>query len=311
MSNIDVNLVLFGTWVRNQRRTSGLTQEALADKALLSVKTIKKIESKSPTGQLHESTALKIAEALGHKLPDVLQTIERSLERSSGVQHKTGKMAPPEIRVAFSALLRIADADRFVLVRNLHRKETFGPFGGVFKYLNEAQSTLDNCEFKPQVIEPRDDMRNDLRGFLPQQHLKNILAWYRKGFGRESSEQCLIRELKEELKEAGLSGNLNCPTDIEFRQVRSVAEGPASVPGQLYKQYRIFEVLDPITGNRETDEFLRRLFEMAHQHSNLLIARSQEIYAGRSKSGVVIGPQSGYLLGKKRIRPDDPLFPTA
>lgn len=309
MSNLPIKKVIFGKWLRKHRQDSGFTIEALADKAHLSTKTIKSIEKNSATGQIRESTAFQIVNAFQLKLPDVLDIIQKDQERSAVSQDKTRKTTlSTEIRVAFSALLRIADADSFILVRNLHRPETFGPFGGVLKYFNEAQATLDYCEFRPQVVEPRDDMRYDLRGFLPQKRLKELLAWYRNGLGREVSEQCLIRELTEELKESGLSESLRSPSNIEFRKVRSVEEGPVSVPGQLYKQFRIFEVFDPIPDNPETTAFFQRLFEVATKHENLLITCSREIYSGRSKGGALVGPQTGYLIGKKRIRPDDPVF---
>src|SRR4030095_15237559 len=57
-----------------------------------------------------------------------------------------------EMRVAFSALLRLMDGERFILVRNLHRPETFSPFGGVYKYLTSAQQHFDKLEFHPQVV---------------------------------------------------------------------------------------------------------------------------------------------------------------
>src|SRR5438105_15920103 len=66
------------------------------------------------------------------------------------------------MRVAFSALLRIADSDQYLLVRNLHRPETFGPFGGVYKYFDDAQPALDKFEFHPQMIGPDSDMKSDL-----------------------------------------------------------------------------------------------------------------------------------------------------
>jgi hypothetical protein len=215
-----------------------------------------------------------------------------------------------EIRVAFSALLRIATADQYLLIRNLHRPETFGPFGGVYKYLDNAQPSLDKFEFKPQVVGPGLDMKNDLRGFLPRKNLAKLVAWYYRETSRESYKQCLVRELKEELKEADLGTSLRCPSDINFGLVRSIAEGPVTVPGQHYKQFRVFEVYDPSPKTNDTDDFLRHILKIVRRHRNLLLASSQEIASGRTRKGNVIGPHTGYLIGRKRTRPDDPAFST-
>ena len=212
------------------------------------------------------------------------------------------------MRVAFSALLRIADSDQYLLVRNLHRPETFGPFGGVYKYFDDAQPALDNFDFHTQAIGPGSDMKNDLRGFLPRKNLSKLVSWYQKQTDRESFKQCVCRELKEELLEINLPRNIRCPEELHFRLVRVVAEGPESVPGQLYSQFRIFEIYDLFPRSTDISRFLRQLVKAARRNNNLLLANAQEIIVGRAKTGEVIGNHAGYLIGRKRIRPDTPAF---
>lgn len=209
--------------------------------------------------------------------------------------------------MAFSALLRISDSDRYLLVRNLHRPESFGPFGGVYKYFEDAQPALDRFDFKPQVFGPGADMKNDIRGFLPRKNLAKIVQWYAKKTDRESFKECLCRELREELVEVGLP-RIRCPDGLLFRPVRTVREGPGSVPGEDYTQFRIFEVYDLFPMSTDTQKFVRQLFKAARRHKNVLLASAKEIIRGRASNGSVIGHHAGYLLGGKRVRPDNPAF---
>src|ERR1043166_9193496 len=210
-----------------------------------------------------------------------------------------------DIRVAFSALLRIADSDRYLLVRNLHRPETFGPYGGVYKYYDDAQPVLDSIDFKPQVFGPGDDMKKDIRGFLPRKNLAKLVQWYGKSLEREPFKECLCRELKEELLEIGLP-KIRCPDGLQFRLVRTAREGPAAVPGEEYTQFRIFEVYDLYPVSLDTQKFIRQLFRAAKRHKNLLAANAKEIIRGRASNGAVSGHHAGYLIGRKRVRPDTP-----
>jgi len=209
-----------------------------------------------------------------------------------------------EIRVSFSALLRIPDGGRYVLVRNLHRPEIFGPFGGVYKFHDGCRPFLDSLLFRPQDVGPVHDMRNDLRGFLPRKNLGKILKWFREHSERESASDCLSRELNEEVREIRLNTSLTPPAIIQVRQVRTVEEGPEKVPGHSYMQFRIFEVYDVISNSVECINFLKKLIEMSETSSDLLLADSAAVVAGRCRDGRVVGHHAVYLVKRKRIRPD-------
>lgn len=216
-----------------------------------------------------------------------------------------------EIRIAFSAILRITEGSGYLLVRNLHQSETFGPFGGVYKYYEDAIPHLDTLTFDPQVVGPGDDMKHDLRGFLPRKNLPKLLRWYRSGTNRETHNDCLCRELREELKEVALLKTLRVPNDLHFRLVRSVLEGPERVTGQPYTQFRIFEVYDLFPTTSNIKRFIKRLLKAASEHPDLLVANTQEIRAGRARDGRILGHHCGYLIWHKRIRPDTPIFVSA
>ena len=141
------------------------------------------------------------------------------------------------IRVSFSMLLQVRDGSEYLLVRNLHRKETFGPFGGVVKTKGGASEALDALEFEFQEIDR--DMRGDLRGFLPRRHLGALLTWYARRANRETPDECLTRELGEEIVEAEVAGP-KLPDILLFKPVRRIEEGPYLVPGEDYTQYIIF-----------------------------------------------------------------------
>jgi pimeloyl-ACP methyl ester carboxylesterase len=223
----------------------------------------------------------------------------------SGLQAETSFAPNSELRVSMSALLRIEDGDRYLLVRNTHRPESFGPFGGVFKFHSEARSRLDKLDFRPQAIDP--EMRNDIRGFLPFRCLDDFLSWFREGTLRETYSECLRRELREECSEVGM-GEVHVPDSIRFRHIRSVIEGPEPIPGHNYIQYRIFEVYDLVSETEQDRSFRTELEKHSQKSTDLLWATSSEIIGGRASGKQVIGHHTPYLLGQQRYRQDDPPF---
>jgi hypothetical protein len=212
-----------------------------------------------------------------------------------------------DMRVAFSAILLIRDGGNYLLVRNLHRPESFGPFGGVFKYIDPSR--LDQLEFKPETTASGKDMKDDLRGYLPRKKLSALVAWFKTMKGRELADECIRRELAEEIAEVGLSSQLKCPDIFPIRLIRSVQESPARVPGQNYTQFRLFEIYEPDLSKKSIKHFCNRLLGHARRgHKDLLLVSAEEIVSGRAASGPLIGHHAGYLFGKKRVRPDTPMF---
>jgi hypothetical protein len=241
-----------------------------------------------------------------HGVPEhaAIIALEHLLHRVWRVRFWRYKIVRPnaEIRVSFSALLRILGGGRYVLIRNLHRPEVFAPIGGVFKFYGGARGNLDSLLFRPEDVGPLHDMRNDLRGFLPRKNLGKIIAWFDRHEEREGPTECLGRELKEELREIGL--NLPVPSHFEVRKVRSVEEGPEKVPGRGYMQFRIFEVYDVEATTAECLQFFETLTRLSEKHNDLILADSSDVVSGRCNDGRVIGHHTAYLCGKKRLRPD-------
>ena len=55
-----------------------------------------------------------------------------------------------KVRISAASVLRLTCDGKYLLVRNLHRQESFGPFGGVYKYYSTAQDALSEFNFVPQ-----------------------------------------------------------------------------------------------------------------------------------------------------------------
>ncbi len=132
-----------------------------------------------------------------------------------------------KIRVSMAAILSVRRENYFILVRNHHRPQTFGPIGGVYKYYPSAIEHLDQCGFQPQIRDQ--DMKNDLRGFLLGKNLPSFLEWFFSGKNREI--ESLSREIKEELQEIRLIVELESVTDLQYDLIKSVIEGLNEIVG--------------------------------------------------------------------------------
>jgi SMODS-associated NUDIX domain len=213
-----------------------------------------------------------------------------------------------DVRVAFSAILRIVKGDQYLLVRNLHRPETFGPFGGVIKYYENAIPVLDHLDYRPHSIGINEDTTNDLRGFLPRKNLGKLVAWYDKREERESYSECLLRELKEEIAEAGLSKEITFPERLNFRFVRKIIEKPEYLKIISCYQYRVFEVYEIYPIQKECEDLLNKLFILAQSSRNVIRVSQSEIIRGRANRGDLVAPHTTYFFNHKKYRPDDPIF---
>jgi hypothetical protein len=214
-----------------------------------------------------------------------------------------------DVRVSMSVLLRVRDDDRYVLFHSPSRPGAYGPPGGVVKYFPPAAGILETVGFTAERPgSPRDGRRQyDLRGFLPASAVRDFLRWFASGAYREHPDECLRRELAEELTDVGLADMTDDLPRLTFAPVRTVTEGPDRVPGKPYAQLRRFEIYDIATADTTTLRFTRRLMDAAtdDDHPLVLAAGRQAIEHGREATAL-IGPQTSFLLGTQRVRPDLP-----
>jgi class 3 adenylate cyclase len=216
---------------------------------------------------------------------------------------------PRDLRVSFAAMLRIAHAGRYLLIRNLHRPEVFGPIGGVYKFYRASDALLDSMRFRVEGTPTPDDSVDDIRGYLPCGSALRFKRWFDRCVDREDPRTCIHRELAEEIGEIGLSRSLAVPRVLPLRKIRRVEEGPHLPVGKPYFQYRIFDVYEPISASSvETLQFFELLIDMAKGHKHLELVTAEEIKMGRSVSGRVLGHHSAYVFGSKAFRDDAPLY---
>lgn len=215
------------------------------------------------------------------------------------------------VRVSLAALLRVQDDDSYVLFHTPYTPGSFGPPGGVFKYDSNGQPVLDRLDFREQRPTGRASvMRADLRGFIPAKSAPAFMKWFRTGAGRESSRECLLRELTEELREIGHPELIALTANLTFSHVRTVIEPPRRVPARDYRQLRYFEVWDLVVSDTSSLRLRNELLRLARnrKESYVALVSGQDIVNGR-RGDALVGPQSAFLIGRRRIRPDLPPLP--
>lgn len=211
-----------------------------------------------------------------------------------------------KIRISVASLIRIKTNDKYLIIKNLNRPESFSPIGGVIKYSSTAKTFLNSIQWEDEAHKNsahKKKLQRDLRGFIESKNLFKFLKWYLSGNDREGNS--LHREIKEELQEINLSGILSELNSPQFNQVRVISEGLNSVEGKNFKQFRILSIYE-FSGDNKTDEkFSEELIKAVDTNENLLLVSSDEISQGRAHSGEVIGSNSEYLFRNKKNRNED------
>lgn len=262
----------------------------------------KKHEGSGPTGPSSPHRQSAVDDPNPMFLSELNLTHDEFSIRPQSVASMSGEQ---DVRIAVSALLKITNGDRYALIRNLHRPEAFGPIGGVFKYTYDARAQLDSFEFRPQVSDF--EMGSDLRGILPLKYVSSFMKWFVSGEGRETAQECVRRELEEELAEVGQNLKINL-RDVSLSRVRAVYEGPDTVPGESYIQLRRFEIYEFETSLTKAKTLLKDVTECVSRTTEVIWPTSKEIIRGRNQLGRIIGSHAPYLFGGRRYRSPDPAF---
>ncbi|TMR06993.1 hypothetical protein ETD83_02300 [Actinomadura soli] len=219
-------------------------------------------------------------------------------------------MRAREVRISFSALVRIRDDDRHVLLHSPSRPGVFNPPGGVYKHFGPAARLLESWGFRPDRPEPlANDLHHDLRGFLPGKSIPAFERWFLSGAYRESATECLRRELAEELNEVELPHLVPHVRRLTFSHLRTTTTGPEPVAGKDYLQLRRFEVHDLCVGDAAAHQLRIELVRAGADVSVPLVicATSAEIRDGRHRRAL-IGGHAGFLSGDRRYLPDLPMI---
>jgi hypothetical protein len=211
------------------------------------------------------------------------------------------------VRVSFAAMLRIKADDRYVLFDTPSRPGAFSPPGGVFKYFPPAERLLEEMGFREDRVDLfAEDMRFDLRGFIPAAATKEFCRWFASGAYREDTTECLRRELSEELAECGLESLMPCARQLSFSPARTVSAGPDAVPGRPYRQLRRFVVCELAM----SDEARRLRTELVRAGTDdavpaVICVTAADISYGRAAKAM-IAAQAAYLIGDRRLHEDIP-----
>jgi hypothetical protein len=203
-------------------------------------------------------------------------------------------------------LLRIREHGRHLLFHAASRPGSYGPPGGVFKYFEPAVRILDDLQFEAEATASYGvETRMDLRGFLPSRQVRRFLTWFDSGAYRETPDECLRRELIEELAEIGFPDLAQTVPRLSFVPVRSIVESLAPVPGKTFFQLRKFEVYDVLATDARVNHLIRELIRIGTDPAihTAVYATAAEIHHGRA-GPALIAPQTAFLIGSARLGPD-------
>lgn len=212
-----------------------------------------------------------------------------------------------QLRLSMAAIIRIEDNGRYLLVRNQHRPESFGPFGGVYKVYPTAK-LVDKFEFQPQIRQPPYDksLENDLRGMIPARNFHRFMKWFQSNIDREL--QPISRELSEELEDVGIDITELGIERLQIQLVRRVHMNIQRIRGVNYLQFRHIDVYELNAADEHSKLLTAALIKAEPNNANLLLVTPGEIKRQRSANGAVIGPHTGYLIGNHPTGSEPPPF---
>lgn len=216
-----------------------------------------------------------------------------------------------QLRVSMAVICKIRVDGRYLLVRNRHRQGYFGPFGGVIKHYDSANSFLNSIDFQPEKKAETDaDLKDDLRGFIPGSCLGEFLLWFDKREDREQAIDALRRELSEEAREAEFDLQVqDSISALSLRKVREVHEGPCTPHAVPYPQYRNLEVYEPVKDDKY-QTFINTMNSPKNTFSShFCLASRDEIEKGKLDTthgefidGMDILPNVGYLFASRPVK---------
>lgn len=155
------------------------------------------------------------------------------------------------IRVSMAYIYCICIDDKYLLVENSHRPNSYQFVGGKYKYYEQAMSELQRLDMQPDdKLGQGNSRKNDIAFYIPAKKLKLFINWFESQINRDID---CTREFREELlqnkktKQPVLDANLF--SDINFRKVCTVrtpiTKSPAN-SGWNCLEYKQYDVLEPM-----------------------------------------------------------------
>lgn len=253
--------------------------------------------------------------ALDKGLEEVVRNRQSLLRSLSNQTLERGRRT----RVSAAELLLLRNENgQYLLIKN-QRRPQFGPIGGVIRFHPSGREELKRiAKFESQHSEGEESY--DIRGYLLAQYFPIFMRWFYAERGRE--KLALIREIREELLEVGQAEIAAKVPPLEFELTRIIHEGPTTIAGHDYQQYRLMLIREIVLDHPLSAEFRKQLLATAtaaieesikkkispHEWPFIFVT-AEEIHKGRSeKFGQIIADHSGYLVGKKRIGREPPPY---
>ena len=148
-----------------------------------------------------------------------------------------------KIRLSISALLRIRDGDRYLLVKSSRIPDQYQPVGGAIKFFESARPVLSRFGADFDTGYGSDpDLVNDLRLNVPGRFVARLLRWFRKAADRECGPW---REFHEELIETQILSSTDFPW-LLFRKVDTYIDRLHFSDRFQRKEILIAEIFEPI-----------------------------------------------------------------
>lgn len=197
-----------------------------------------------------------------------------------------------EIRLSFSYLFRIPVNGKYLLVKGNRLNKQYQPVGGVYKYYEEAKSTLESFEYSADVKMGNSKETDDLRICIKGKYILKFMKWFLLMKDREYDPR---REFKEELIESGyLPEKEFC--EIKYRKIYVHNEG---VTFSKYNDcYEI--VYADIFELKLTQEQIEIIEEAVKKNSEFLCLSSKEELKKECFDGIQknIGNNAKWILGE-------------
>jgi hypothetical protein len=218
------------------------------------------------------------------------------------ISQQGGALPEQRVRYSTAALLRLEHAGGHVLFRS-KRSGLFGPPGGVYRAHMTAQPALDALGWVP---ERAGDERLDLRGQVPESRLGDLLTWLHSGADRETPQECLRRELAEELAEVGFPELAGLAAGIEVTTFGWASEAAQPVEGKPYLQGRHHDVLELLLDQPATVELHDALVELGRDPhvDTVLLATTEQIVDLRA-GDLVIQRHADYVIDETVMSTDE------
>lgn len=191
-----------------------------------------------------------------------------------------------KIRLSFAYLIRIRVNNKYLLVKSGHKRELYGPVGGVY-HIDHSDYVYNKLGFSRDET-PGDP--NDVRGKIQGKNIKKFLKWFNK---KENREITPYREFEEELiKTAVVPDNLFAGVNFEF--IKTYYRGIAYDPYYKIDELCRFDIYELVINDEQTKYFVSNKL-----NKSLKLVTREEIETGgitKDNDKRTIGDQTIYIL---------------